>query len=406
MDEHEQEQAELLDRYWRTLGHHPETLPPPHLDAETASAAQQLAAHIGGPDPDPDFATTLHRRLETAAAARVADMLRRPSSRDGRSRSVVRPLPRRSITASVVAAALLITAVGIGTLWLAVRPQRASAQAILEKATATADTALGGVQSFHITTASVGDAGFLPGRTLSDPLKRTATGEQWGAAPNRWRSDFTYQDASGMGPCGRDSGACLGSGSDGQAEWSYGTNPQGAFEVRIGALPAGKAVPVNLPITLTMPSGGGAVESAAKCYHPKLAGEATVAGRAAYVIDLGPFLCSPGFSVDRKSGTVTPIPVTPPGEQGVNRMWVDTQTFFFLKEEHDYPDGTLKFRREVTAIAYNIPIPDSVFAYVPPPGATIIDLRPGPYMPAPDPFPVPPGIPAAPTTIPPTPAKP
>lgn len=405
MDEHEQEQAELLDRYWRTLDHHPDASPPRHLAAETASAARQLAAHISGPDPDPDFAATLGRRLETVAAARVADMARRSASRSGRSRSVVRLLSRRGITASVVAAVLLIIAVGMGTLWLVVRPQRISAQAILEKATATADTALGGVQSFHITTQAVGDPGFLPGRMLSDPLKRTATGEQWGAAPNRWRSDSTYQDASGMDACGRDSGACLGSGSDGQIEWSYGTNPQGAFEVRIGTLPAGTTVPVNLPITLTMPSGG-AVEAAAKCYHPKLAGEATVAGRAAYVIDLGPFLCSPGFSVDRKSGTVTPIPVTPPGEQGVNRMWVDKQTFFFLKEEHDYPDGTLKFRRAVTAITYNIPIPDSVFAYTPLPGATIIDLRPGPYTLPPPPFPIPSGIPAAPTTIPPTPAKP
>ena len=406
MDAQEQEQAELLDRYWRILGQQPEASPPPHLDAETASVVRQLASQIGGPDPDPDFAATLRRRLETAAAVRVAGMPRRPPGRSGCSRSVICPLSRQGITVSVVAAVLLIIAVGMGTLWLVVRPQRASAQAILEKATATADTALGGVQSFHITTAAVGDPGFLPGRTLSDPLKRTSSGEQWGAAPNRWRSDFTYQDASGMGSCGSDSGACLGSGSDGQIEWSYGTNPQGAFEIRIGALPIGKTVPVTLPITLTMPSNGGAVESAAKCYHPKIAGEATVAGRAAYVIDLGPFLCSPGFSVDRKSGTVTPFPMTPPEEQGVNRMWVDTHTYFFLKEEHDYPDGTLKFRREVTAIAYNIPVPDSVFAYTPPPGTTIIDLRPGPYTPPPPPFPMPPDIPTSPTDIPPTPAKP
>lgn len=299
----------------------------------------------------------------------------------------VRARPRRIILRrwqagiGIATAAALILAVGFGAFFWMNRPQTVSAAVVLQKAIATAaDPAAVGIWSYHYKREAVGYApatisinkGTVTPSTATITL--TLTDEHWGVFPNRWRTDY------------RTSAVESGSASDGTTEWSY--SPSGAeTEVRIGALPPGAKTPLFLPIQL--PTGAQPGQDVTHnapmpmgCDHPKLVGEATVAGRAAYVIDLGPYLCPSSFTI-YNDGTRVPGPITPPEQQGRRTMWIDKKTFFYLKSESYNPDGTLMSRQEVTEIAYNIAIPDSVFAYSPPPDAHIArvtDLRPQPYQ--------------------------
>ena len=58
-------------------------------------------------------------------------------------------------------------------------------------------------------------------------------------------------------------------------------------------------------------------------------------------------------------------------------VWVDKQSFLPLKTEVRNPAGVVLDRSEVTSVEYNIAIPDSVFAYTPPPGASVFNFSGG-----------------------------
>ncbi len=367
-------------------------------DAERDESAAMLAIAREQMRPRPVFA----RELEDRLAARMAgvpggggDAAASPSGRERRLGSA-RLWPT---TIALATATLFVLAVGLGVWWLG-RPAPVSADAVLHKTLATAaDPATAGVRSFHMTieSSSAVPAAIAINRGTVTPSQATqthvTTEELWGVLPDRWRTE--YRMTSPL-PFSADRVDVSGSGSDGMTEWSYDTwrEPgrfQDTVEVRIGALRAGVRTP--LPIFIRLSDGGGTpgtlVQEASPCYHPQLAGEATVAGRAAYVIDLGPFLCPASFAL-HADGTTVPGPVTPAAEQGRHTMWIDKATYFMLKSESANPDGTLQSRQAVTAITYNGSIPTSVFTYSLPPdvtATTITDRRPQPYtLPSHPPF--------------------
>ncbi|MGI8691012.1 MAG: hypothetical protein ACR2M3_20725 [Thermomicrobiales bacterium] len=330
-------------------------------------------------------------------------------------------LHRWQAVVGIATAAALILAVGFGAFLWVVRPQSVSAEAVIKKAAAlsNADLSAAGIQSFHIKYEST-DAFSFPdgGHGVS-----TSTDESWGALPNRWRQDQTVQIVQSDSPsvplsAGRTYGWIAHSASDGTTLWSSRTEtgsrpqppttrhiapasqrqsePQGSgymeptgTAVYVGALPDG--VEVTLPTTAfaspnptdgqPLPPGSVAqlLDQASRCYHPQLEGETTVAGRAAYVINLGPSSCSFGYEI-KPSGTVVPGPTQSPEKQGRNSIWIDKETFFLLKSERYAPDGTLLMRREATEVQYNDTLPDALFAYQPTPDATVTDFRPGDYQ--------------------------
>ena len=52
----------------------------------------------------------------------------------------------------------------------------------------------------------------------------------------------------------------------------------------------------------------------------------------------------------------------------VDSFWIDKDTFVPLKVEQNYgPKGTIIY--QVTNVAYDVTLPDSLFQYVPPSGA-------------------------------------
>lgn len=334
--------------------------------------------------PRPDFPGELEGRLIAQLHARSALPFWRRLIVDGPR---IHARPRWQSLIGLATAAVCILAIVGATLWWTGRSQSVSAQEVLQMAISTATDPAGvGVRSFHYKreTVSTAPASYTiqAGKTPV-PSRETHTNvtteERWGALPNRWRTDYRVTFPLPFSP---DRVDLSGSASDAATEWSYNMW-QGATEVRIGAYRSGVKTP--LPIYIQVPSGptapGTPVQDVSSCYHPKLAGEATVAGRPAYIIDLGPYLCASGFRMDT-NGTITPFPPTPPEQQGRHTMWIDKQTYFALKSENYNLDGTLSSRQEVTQIEYNIAIPDVVFAYALPPDVTnpiVTDLRPQPY---------------------------
>ncbi len=119
------------------------------------------------------------------------------------------------------------------------------------------------------------------------------------------------------------------------------------------------------------------------CYHDATtSGTATIAGRQAYMIDLGPDSCPPGYTLG-SGGTPIPMATLPPAQQGRHTLWVDKQLYVVLKMELFNGDGSLQGRSEVTAFDINQHIPESVFTFAPPPEVThpqVTDLRPQPYQ--------------------------
>lgn len=103
---------------------------------------------------------------------------------------------------------------------------------------------------------------------------------------------------------------------------------------------------------------------------PNLKGEETIAGRPAYVIDLG--------LPNRFSNSASEL------NNGRRVIWVDKETFFLLKAVQYSPtDGSMVGVMEVTYIQYNIPIALGVFSFISPQGAQVHDLRSGNYPPLP-----------------------
>ncbi len=363
--------ATALDQFFDALCDTPFLPAPPALDAETASFVRHLVHTEQITTPDDALQARVWERV-LAASVPVA------------------PAPRRRPTAALPArtaisgrrgrlAALLLAVVGITRA--ASRPQPVAAEEILQRAVLTAqgDPASAGVRTFFVHWESI-DQEPMPDGTVRPTTTRV---DQWGAAPNRWQTAQHGQRVDGTG-AGWDAGVI----SDGTTLWSYRTD-QGNTTVAVGALPADVTVPMpRIPIGVAWEGTQTAADmtqlraALARCYHPQRAGTAMIAGRSAYVLDLGPTACSPGVTVDA-AGTITPLPSEPPARQGRTLLWIDTETFFLLQSTHTGPDGSLQWRNTVTQIRYNLPISDDRFTFTPPPEATITDVRPQEYQPQP-----------------------
>jgi outer membrane lipoprotein-sorting protein len=109
-----------------------------------------------------------------------------------------------------------------------------------------------------------------------------------------------------------------------------------------------------------------ALQKASTCYNPRLAGEEQVAGRAAYVVEMGASTC-PSASMPDTNGPLT--------------FWLDKETYFVLKSTLRDTAGTQTIATtEVSSIVYNQGVDDSIFIFTPPAGATVADTRPRPTV--------------------------
>ncbi len=347
--------------------------------------------------PDDRFLHALREEPRPEFAARLAEQLGIGVATPHRSRRRFRALRRRRIIVSLAAAAVLLLALGLSAFWLPRGTQRVSAQDVLRKvATLNVDDL--GVQTYHLRTES---DSYFPAQFNGDTpvpgamIHSTSVIERWVSLPNRWRADVRF--ASQPFIPGTDQ--VSGSVSDGTTEWSYNEAGSG-YDVAIGALRPDVTPPALS--TIPLPAGdlqpGQAVGVAGNdqrpgespmrhaflsCYQDAtITGTATIAGRQAYMIDLGPDSCPPGYRLI-SGGTPIPMATLPPTQQGRHTLWVDTQLYVVLKLELFNGDGSLQSRSAVTAFAVNQHIPDGVFIFAPPPEVTspqVTDRRPQPYQ--------------------------
>jgi len=386
-----------------------------HLAATTTPRAGFLDAHHAAVQQAAGISASRHvpvaARGKRAGDAHPLPILALPRA------IFVRPHRPPPLLRALSVAAVIVLFVSIaGSLWRVERPRPVSAQGVLTQAISRsgADLTSAGIRSYHITsrwTFQLADSG---GRTLPT----TVTEEQWGITPDRWRIDQTVETTEGLYTYG----SVASIASDGTTLWSSrtetgqpppqppvaatrhiapaaqrqaeppgpgGTKPMGT-SVSVGALPDGVAT--RLPTVSFAPalplgteatppqSAGDVLDQARRCYQPQFQGEASVAGREAYVVNLGASSCPSSYEL-KPSGTVVPGTPRPTTEQGRYMMWIDKETFVVLKSERDNADGTPQARYEVTAISYDQSYPDDLFTYQPPAGAHITDVRPQAYQP-------------------------
>jgi outer membrane lipoprotein-sorting protein len=312
------------------------------VDDHARSGLQALAADLerlyASPIVDAAFAARLRRRLEgEAATAQAAAPLTPRRSR---------PLRRRAFAGGAAAAVLALLVFG-GMLISDRGSEPVSAQEILSRAqTVAASAAPVGVSSYHQTAASTNRGN---GTTV------TGTTETWYGGRGRFRIERQTRDASGA------VASASGDIANGNQTWRYvtergqtrvetGTTPGGAIDTDEKFLPNSAASSLSDLLNVYRDSGCGAATA-------RQQGEATVAGRAAYIIEV-----TGGTDCGGR-----------PGQPRIARsvIAVDKETYFALKTESYTSDGTLLARYETTSIEYNITIPEGTFTYTPPPGAVV-----------------------------------
>lgn len=380
----EHEQIEQLEAYWTDLERDPAAAPPAGLDADLAQTAQRLVSRLRPPEPGTAFVAQLGRQLK----AQAAEMSRPANPAPVHSPCWLQWLRRLVRLASPIrlAAAVAVVAAVIAASLAITRPQPVNAQVIIQKAQAAVTSpAAGGVRSFVLTEVS-------RYRLINERLDTgggDAAGEQiisetrrWYRAPDRYRSE-TEQRA--LQPDGTEVRRfSLLHLNDGRDVWLYYPDEQRAV-VNRPSPGTGVVSPEVSPFGQGVSDLNALLQEASTCYEPTVTGNATVAGRSTYVIDLGATRCLAG----------------PGGTGGRRVIWVDQETFFVLKQELYSVEGErLIWQSEVTSVRYNAPADEALFTFTPPPGTDVLDGRnkalptlptstPAPALPPPTPMPTP-----------------
>ena len=261
--------------------------------------------------------------------------------------------------ATAAATALVVVLVGFA-LWFG-RREPVSAEEIMTKAqAAAADAASSGIRSFEMVEETVGSTqwGISLSQREEGIFGRTRSiRHAWFRAPDHWRYELQFSELPGQGP----DPAPRVTAADGHTIWSY--DPRGnALQISLGQLGGtGKKGDYGL-------YGAGSLDAALRgagdCYRPSVVGQEEVAGRQAYVLSMGPTTCPSAAAADMNG------PVT---------LWLDKQTFFVLKTVlRNTADTQVMQTRQVTSIRYNPELSDALFAFIPPPGARVLDNRPQP----------------------------
>jgi outer membrane lipoprotein-sorting protein len=239
-----------------------------------------------------------------------------------------------------------------------------SAQEIIQKARASLQSpAAGGVQSYvlseiqHMVPLNPRMAAF-GGAEGQQAIQSQS--QRWYTAPNRWRDEYRVTTLTADGKLTNTTSYTTV--SDGAALWQYSPN-DGILTVNqldTGASGTGSMAPYGVDVQ----NLDDLFQRASTCYSAKVTGDAMVAGRATYVIDMGPSLCP---SADA------------PEMNGKLMIWVDKETFFVLKQEQYSTQGdTVVMSNEVQQVQYNTTIDPGQFTFTPPSGVQVQDMRPKP----------------------------
>ncbi len=335
MNAREQELADLLDQYLDELETNPNVTPPQEL-GRTAATAQKMRAHLAA-EPNPKFAAALRAQIERAAEMQNA-------------RAPQPPPRRRTVSAARWSFAGIAAALVVGSIALAfwaTRPPSVNAEELLTNARSAArDLNKVNVKSFAMIQetydARADDPNAPPTRATRGEIKT------WYAGPTRWRIES--QQAATNQPLYKTIQV-----ADGDAQYDFDVN--------------NNTVNVQVAESKSFPSPSAASldflrQDFSNCYEPNVVGEETIAGRAAYKVDMGIAKCRSAAA---------------PALNGPHTIWLDKKTFFVLKSEIRALTGdAVTSSMAVTAIDYNQALPNDLFTFTPPADAKINDMRPKP----------------------------
>jgi DNA-binding CsgD family transcriptional regulator len=135
---------------------------------------------------------------------------------------------------------------------------------------------------------------------------------------------------------------------------SVGVTATGPLPVDVNQLPYTlQSFPTRYQTPLTLAD---AVAKAARGGKARLAGDATVAARPAYEIEIQPGPCRPPFST----------------ADGLETVWLDKETLIPLRLTLASADGRVVFDQQVSRVTYNEDLDPALFG--PPPGARVSPL--------------------------------
>lgn len=353
MNARDERLSELLEEYFQALESDPNAALPRAL-AESEGflesegllesegfqhmmgTAQKMHAHFHAPEPNAGFTASLREQLE-----REATRLARTNPKNSARRLFTFP---RWLAAGV-GAALVIALLTLA--FLATRPTSVNAEELLGHArTAASDLQGVNVKSFEMKQTSFDLYVDDPNSTVT----RAAQGETktWYAGSTRWRIE-TKSESPNQPPFEKITVA------DGEAQWDYNVTDRTVNVQR--AEESGFPAPSVLSLDLLR-------EDMSNCYDPKVMGEETIAGRAAFKVYLGPAKC--------RSAAIWWL-------NGPHTIWIDKETYFVLKSEIRAENSDqISSKVEVTEIKYNLDFPNNLFTFTPPADAKINDMRPKP----------------------------
>jgi outer membrane lipoprotein-sorting protein len=270
----------------------------------------------------------------------------------------------RPFVGAIGAAAALVTLLALASLPFWNTTEAVSAETILDRAETAASDGAAAVSTYHLVMSRGSKEG---GSTRS---------EIWFAGADRQR---TIQQALGA------NGAVLSRQDvvfNGSETWLENTD-NGVTRVvhTIGTTWTRPAESPSAQQSLAdlMKSIGSKTCMSARLEQT----QATVAGQDTYVVLARPSVvgCDPASSAAAvgpspgPSGERMRVNGQPAGGQltRANELtaWIDKRSFLPLKMEVRDAHGTLVDRSEVSRVEYNVALPDSTFAYTPPPGVSV-----------------------------------
>jgi outer membrane lipoprotein-sorting protein len=378
----------------------PEALGPElPFSSDEVRLIETLESGLGGlQTARPGFQDSLEARLLDRLAEPVQPWWRRLAPSASTHRADVIRMPRRSFLAVAAASALALAGSSLA-LPLIGTPE-VSAGEIMEKVQANQENPmLGGVKSFHLTARIWNNDGPPIKEKSQQSGPREMTTEQWYLAPDKMRTETRSQDSngktvvSGMMANGSDFKHYASEGAadvfmfaavaapigakpanvvqvereDREFRPGTSTGPETRVEggaptagVRVAPPPeaGGQKGAFTIAVATKRTENGEDVEGkdevfvyGQNCPEPKRTGEATVAGRPAFVIEHDFAGCMPANAPHKLARR--------------HVRWVDQKTYLPLKMEMYGQDGALIDRYEVTSIEYDVEIPAKSFTDLP-----------------------------------------
>lgn len=354
MSAYDFEQADALSNYLDALGSD-EAPRPLLLDRESAAFARRLHAVLAAPSPNPEFLGQLGRRLERESFSLPA---RKPAQRPSGA-----SVPLRRFSAAIAAAMVIALVSVFAVLNFGGETQTANAREVLGRASAaSSNLEFRPFAMVETIDARAGNATLWGDRLLGlsgNETIRGTTVRRFESA-TRWRVDESLAAYSASGQeVARFERIAI---ADGASLWVLDPVANSVTVQNIDA--ASYLGPV-------FPFGGGALDlrvvlsEAATCHNPELTGREAVAGRDAYVLDLGASSCI------RAAGALAPL-------QGHRVLWVDAETYMVLRvDQYSGTDGELLSSTAATDVEIGSAGGVGQFSFTPPAGARVQDLRTG-----------------------------